>query len=325
MATLRQPAGLDDVTWISIQAHHRRLQRAINERDDALVIGSAKDLVEAAARAVLDARGETVPSNADFQGVVNKAHGMLEYQVGEGLAPDATVRRMASASKRIASELRALRNEYGTGHGRAQLPPIPPELVAIAHDGAVPWCGWALARLEAFIAGRPSALVNDLRDGAIFRAGDLKRRLAAAGLSKLDPADQHLIGIAVGQRAAAGTFVVAADGVEPVIEDQDLQTWPVHYRASLVEGLFLNRAGYVHVKPSDITIAARILAAIPNPEGIIMGLVEKIPQADWSARPSPDEEIRRHEVRRRLGIDSGWLPEGAREPWMKLGLSLRNF
>jgi hypothetical protein len=100
----------------------------VDQADFGLVIGSAKDLVEATARAVVDATGETAPNNFDYQDAINAAHAALEYQLGEGLAPDASVRQVAAASKKIASRIREIRNEYGTGHGRAQLPLIPAEL-----------------------------------------------------------------------------------------------------------------------------------------------------------------------------------------------------
>jgi hypothetical protein len=181
---LQRPTGLEDRGWASIEDCRERLCRAARDQDRPLVIGSAKDLVEATARVVLLARGETVASGEDYQRVVNRAHAALERQPGAELAADLTISSIATATKKIATQLRELRNRYGTGHGRAVAPEVAEELVLVSVDAAMLWCRWALRRLQHLIAGAPSTLAYDLEHG-IFRAGELAARLTAANLPDL--------------------------------------------------------------------------------------------------------------------------------------------
>jgi hypothetical protein len=55
---LDRPADLGADHWSAIEAHADRLERARRDGDLTLVIGSAKDLVEAIAKIVLKLSGE---------------------------------------------------------------------------------------------------------------------------------------------------------------------------------------------------------------------------------------------------------------------------
>jgi hypothetical protein len=311
---IERPAGLADAAWESLTACLERLERATRDNDASLVVGSAKELVEAMAKVVLQERGETVGSGVDYGEALTKAHRALDRQPGEGLAADPGVREIAQGAKMIAGQLRILRNQYGTGHGRAGAPQIPGELVRVSVDAALLWCRWAARRLEHYISGRPSSLAHNLRSD-LFTQGELRRRLEDANLRAIEEADQQLLGVAVAQRAMRGTFVVREDGVDACAEVSDLGVWPPGYRKGLVQGLFLDQDGYVDVKPWGVKLAARVLAPHPGAKAVLDELRESILQADWSTRYANDDE-NRIEVSRTMQAAAGVLrsPE-ARVAW----------
>jgi len=281
---LTKPEGLDETAWQAIDQCQQRMGTALLSGDRSLVIGAAKDLAEATARVVLGEQGDTVASGADLGPTLNRAHSALDRQPGVGLAADATIRNIAQGAKTIATQLPELRNRYGTGHGRAAAPEIADELVVVSADAAMLWSRWALRRLEALIAGRPSSLAKDLLDGEIFRRGELADRLKAANLPTLDAPDQRLLGVAVAHRAMDNTFVVQQDGVEACASDPTLDAWPPAYRAGLAEGLILDRNGYVDANPWSVRQAAMVLSADPDATEVLDQLLEKVKTAAWSYR-----------------------------------------
>jgi hypothetical protein len=281
------------------------------------MIGTAKDLVEATARVVLHARGETVASGEDYQRVVNRAHAALERQPGPELAADLTISSIATATKRIASELRELRNRYGTGHGRAVAPEVAEELVLVSVDAAMLWCRWALRRLQHLIAGAPSTLVHDLEHG-IFRSGELADRLTAANLPGLDLPEQHLLGVAVAHRAMGDTRVVMWEGVEACATAPGTDAWPGGYRAGLIEGLFLDSAGYVDASPWGIQQAAVVLASHPDADAVIQELSEKIAQASWSYRFASSAQTRRAVFSNMRDMVAVLPTDASRQSWREI-------
>ena len=119
VAQLNRPQGLGEDEWQSIRESEERLLRSKASNDDALVLGSAKELCEAIAKVVIAERGGVSAGTADFSDLVSTAHRVLEYQPGEGVAADPATRRVAQGLKSVALGLGELRNRYGTGHGRA--------------------------------------------------------------------------------------------------------------------------------------------------------------------------------------------------------------
>jgi hypothetical protein len=312
---IERPAGLADAAWESITSCLDRLERASRDDDSSLVVGSAKELVEAMAKVVLQERGETVGSGADYTEVLTKAYKALDRQPGQGLAADPGVREIAQGAKTIASQLGSLRNQYGTGHGRAGAPQVPDELVLVSVDAALLWSRWAARRLEDYISGRPSSLAHELRSGAAFRRGQLRRRLEDANLRALEEADQQLLGVTVAQRAMRDTFVVREDGIDACAEISDLGQWPAGYRKGLVQGLFLDQDGYVDVKPWGVKLAARVLAPHPDAKAVLNEMRDSILQADWSTRYANDDE-NRLEVFRMMQAAAGVLRSSeARRVW----------
>lgn len=280
---LPQPSALNSVAWAAIQDPFSRLRSAVASNDRPLIVGSAKELVEATARVVLEARGRPASSGEEYDKVLGDAHRAIEHQVGPGVAADAAVRQAANFARKLAGVLRELRNTYGTGHGRSALPTVEDEVLETCVDGALLWTRWALRRLQMLLIGALQPLIADLRDST-FSMGALATRLTAANLPQLDPDDQRQLGVAVGQRAARNTFTVRKDGVEACAASQDAVAWPPAYREGVVEGLFLDQFGQLHVDDQVLgpRLATEILSPHPEQARVLADLADRIPRAAWS-------------------------------------------
>ncbi|NRQ38921.1 hypothetical protein HII36_44940 [Nonomuraea sp. NN258] len=282
-ADLRKPDALDPASWAAIQDPFVRLKKAVGDRDRPLVVGSAKELVEATARVVLQARGNPAGSGEEYAKVLGAAHRAIEHQPGPDIAKDAAVRQAADAARKLAGLLREFRNSYGTGHGRSTLQPIEDEVLETCIDGALLWVRWALRRLQSVLIGALQPLINDLRTGT-FSSGSLATRLQAADLPHLAPEDRRALGLAVGQRAANNTFTVRIDGVEACAASQDDVAWPLEYREGLVEGLFIDQFGQLQVDEHvyGVKLAAEVLSPHPDQAQVLHDLKEKLLTAAWS-------------------------------------------
>jgi hypothetical protein len=315
---LNMPEGIDTATWAGIQAQVDRLMRAVHDQDRSLVVGTTKELVEATAWAVLHARGQQVASGDEFDKVLSNAHEILEYQTGPGLAPDAPVRAIASGAKKIAGRLRELRNDLGTGHGRHLVPVIEDEALDLCIEASLLWTRWALRRLEHLIAGSPTALVRDLWS-ATFTSGKLAARLQAANLPALGPNDQRVLGVAVGQRASRGTFMVRIEGVEACAQDQNDAAWPSAYREGVIEGLFINYQGQVQIDTPGPRLAAQVLAPHPDATGVLLRLEEKLRNSGWSSGFTQRWRAVVEAIRASAGVLQGEAPT----VWMRIADELR--
>jgi hypothetical protein len=242
MFELERSSHLADEQWLVIETHLRRIHGSRIARDWSQGVGSAKELVESVARVVLAARGETVGNSTKFPELVHAAHQVLERPRGADLADDEPSRQVVKQAKAIASTLAQLRNGFGTGHGPAAPQETREEHADLALDAAVLWSRWALRRLSAVAEGRHADLIGDLRE-KVFYAGDLARRLAAVNLASIDEEEQRVVGVAVGRRAAGGTFNVRDEGVAAAAEGD--KAWPLAYRLGVVEGLFIGDDGFV--------------------------------------------------------------------------------
>jgi hypothetical protein len=187
------------------------------------------------------------------------------------------------AARKLAGQLRELRNTYGTGHGRPALPIIEDEVLETCVDGALLWTRWALRRLQCLLIGDLQPLLADLR-GSTFRRGDLATRLQAANQPDLPPDDQRLLGVAVGQRAALNTFTVRIDGVEACATREDVASWPPDYREGVAEGLFLDHFGQIRVDEEvrGPRLAAEVLGPHPEQARAVSDLETKLASAAWS-------------------------------------------
>jgi hypothetical protein len=301
---LQRPEGLGDAEWDAISEAEQRLLRARAVADYPLIVGSSKELCEAIAKVVLSARGSLATAAADLPELVAKAHKLLEFQPGEGLATEPAARTIAQSLKSIVIAIGDMRNQHGTGHGRAVPSGIASEHADLANGAALEWSAWALRRLEPYIAGDVSKLVLDL-EVSTFRRGDLARRLRMSDLPRLSEEDQRRLGFAVAGRASRETFVVIADGVEAVQADDEV-TWPRAYVEGLITGLFLDANGRLDVNEWKAREAARLIAALRNPADILRDLIERIEAAVRSGAVIDDDADLTNAARELRGA----LPDG---------------
>ncbi|MGP4058865.1 hypothetical protein ACTWP6_29305 [Mycobacterium sp. 4D054] len=262
---LPRPLYIREHHWAAVNAEADRLQRSLQSNDGSQALADIKCVVESIARIVLDVNGTPADPNASFSSIVAQANSTLKGQPGDELANQTVFGNMATQAGKIAQNLGDIRNQFGGGHGRARTPVLTDEMVRLALDGGLLWARWALRRLGYFTEGRPDSLIDDLNGSprAIFRSGELERRLVSANLPTLSAQHQRAIGVAVGQRAASGTFVVHWDGVEPCLNSDDLAIWPRDYRLGVAYGLWFDAEGNVTFTP----VSAREALAILDPVG----------------------------------------------------------
>lgn len=118
---LRPFGGIDLETGgraaLDEQVHRLRA----SAEDPALLIGTAKDMLEAVAKFVLEELGMTVPRSINFDGLWHIARerlGLLPERVDLSQPGGEAIRAIHQSSWTIAQNVNALRNLQGTGHGR---------------------------------------------------------------------------------------------------------------------------------------------------------------------------------------------------------------
>ncbi len=140
----------------AIEAAIDRIRRAPD--DAALLLGTAKELLESTSRYVLEAVDQPARQNAGFSELLYMARDRLDLlpqRVDLGSPAAATVREVYDGLWKVAKAVNELRNTEGTGHGRTALPNVSPQT----------------ARVVVQAAGLLSALLLDTLDA---RYGDLR-------------------------------------------------------------------------------------------------------------------------------------------------------
>jgi hypothetical protein len=114
----RSVADALDAGWM--QKEIERLENAV-ERDPALAIGTAKDLVETCCKSILSKRGVEVSRKADLPELTKLLAKELKL-VPEGISDEAkgseTIRLILRNLSALTQYLAELRGLYGSGHGR---------------------------------------------------------------------------------------------------------------------------------------------------------------------------------------------------------------
>lgn len=114
----RTVADALDASWM--QKEIQRLEAAV-ERDPALAIGTAKDLVESCCKTILSKRGKS-PAKSDDLPTITKALVKELRLVPEGIPEEArgakVIKVLLSNFTSITHHLAELRGLYGSGHGR---------------------------------------------------------------------------------------------------------------------------------------------------------------------------------------------------------------
>jgi hypothetical protein len=306
---------LREESWAAIIDAYERLGRAAEADDRPLIVGCAKELVESVARVALSAAGRPSGDNADYQQVLNAAHKTVEHAIGPELPANHPLRQVPTQARKMADQLRELRNRYGTGHGRAVVHDITDEVVETCVHGALIWTRWTLYRLQTVLMGAVQPLIDDLllNGGIAFYSGDLADRLRAANIAQLDEPDQRALGVAVGQRSARETFNVRIEGVDACADDP--ARWPSAYREGALQGLFINPDGQVFTYPArSASSAAILLRDHPHPDKALCELRGLMADASWSIEfaSRPNETIEAMEAA------TPQIPRPAQETWTAL-------
>ncbi len=315
--TLQKPDLVDEEAWRAVEQHRSRLATAIAFKDAALIIGSAKELVECVARVATAVGGVITPSNADFAEVVNSAHVALDRQAGKGITRASDVRAIAQHAKKIVLSVKDLRNDFGTGHGRAEVKSIADEMVALVLNGALLWVRWALTRLEHLILRAPENLIVELR-GLVTRRS-LAEHLEALVLPEQPEEVQHAVGVAFAQRAASGTFVAREVGLDGPASSDDLIAWPVAYRLGVAEGLTLSSSGFLTLEQNWVPMLVDIL--LPLPPNQVKQFVHELSEKVSTSEPLPNAtEDELSDLAGVIEQHTKVLPQAARRKWQELAL-----
>lgn len=114
----RSVASALDAGWMAKEIE--RVESAI-DRDPALAIGTAKDLVESCCKTLLTKRGVVYTKAEDLGDLTKKVAKELKL-VPEGITDEAkgadNIRRILANLSQISNNIASLRGLYGTGHGR---------------------------------------------------------------------------------------------------------------------------------------------------------------------------------------------------------------
>lgn len=114
----RTVADALDAAWM--QREIARLENAV-DRDPALAIGTAKELVESCCKSVLTKRGISYPHSADLPALtklVAKELGLVPDDIMDAAKGADTIRLILRNLSALTQYLAELRGLYGSGHGR---------------------------------------------------------------------------------------------------------------------------------------------------------------------------------------------------------------
>lgn len=119
--------------------------------DPALLIGTAKDLLEGVAKFVLEENGMTLPGRSNFDQLWHVARerlGVLPERVDESLPGFEAIRAIHQSSWTIAKNINELRNLQGTGHGRTLPTGVTEDLALLVVREACSVAEYMLRRLD---------------------------------------------------------------------------------------------------------------------------------------------------------------------------------
>ena len=113
----RHVADVLDASWM--QSEIERLEASV-EKDPALAVGTAKDIIETCCKTILVKQG-CDPGKADLPKLTKmlaKELRLLPDDIDEGAKGAAEIRKVLGNLSAITQNLAELRNLYGSGHGR---------------------------------------------------------------------------------------------------------------------------------------------------------------------------------------------------------------
>lgn len=319
-----KPEHLGDAHWGAIEIEVTRFVTALDTGDDSQALGQLKCIVEALAKVVWDLNGEPAAANQGIQPLVRRAHDLLARQPGRELTNDSPYSALAAQARKMAEQLGEIRNSHGSGHGRPRQPVLRDEMLDLTMDGALMWTRWALRRIDHFAYGRPETLIRDLIGDPYgqktFSSGNLADRLRDANLSDIEARHARAIGVAVGQRTARETFVVAQDGVEQPINDGGLERWPAPYRLGVATGLLFAPDESPTITAYNLLRAAQICEPVRDAPEEIANLLSRTTAVLTQGRPSrlPGSAEQHTQLRWLVGRALTNCPASERAAWQEL-------
>ena len=149
--TLR-PIGHIDLTTGGRHALDEQIVRLRGATEDpALLIGSAKDLLEAVAKFVLEEMSMPASPKADFDELWYLARdrlGILPEQVDTTLPGANNIKAILQSAWKIAEQVNKLRGLQGTGHGRTLPTGVTADMALLVVREACSVAEFALSRLD---------------------------------------------------------------------------------------------------------------------------------------------------------------------------------
>lgn len=156
---LSQEGYLEAASLASLSTHQDRpaledqLARLRRSEDDpALMLGTAKEMLESAAKYVLEETGATVSDRADFGALLYLARERLSIRpedIASTEPESAAVKKILGAAWTIAEQANHLRNKEGTGHGRTLPTGVSPDVAELVVREACSVVELMLATLDA--------------------------------------------------------------------------------------------------------------------------------------------------------------------------------
>jgi hypothetical protein len=134
----------------AIDAQLERVRNA--PQDAALLIGTAKELLEATSRYVLEELGQSARADASFDELVYLARDRLQIKPDQVEATDDAskmLREVYDALWKIGRAVNLLRDYEGTGHGRTRMASTPPEAARVIVQAAALLAQLMLSTLDA--------------------------------------------------------------------------------------------------------------------------------------------------------------------------------
>lgn len=134
----------------ALEEQVERLRRSTT--DPALLIGTAKELLESVSKFVLEELGIPVENKMDFNHLWHLARerlNVLPQQVNPDLPGADAIRAIHQSTWSIADQVNKLRNLQGTGHGRTLPSGVSEDLAMLVVREAATVADYMLARLAA--------------------------------------------------------------------------------------------------------------------------------------------------------------------------------
>jgi hypothetical protein len=151
-AQLSNPLGLESSAAVRKQIEEIRQRVSANLDDLPLLVGSAKEVVESAARTVIEELGGTWSAGASLDQVFAQALRLAGMDLA--VIDEPAIQQLIQSAKKTTTALNVLRNAYGTGHGRVGESDLPDHLARFAIRVAL---GLAELLLEASDSARDAS------------------------------------------------------------------------------------------------------------------------------------------------------------------------